>query len=94
MQAIVTGDREAGAAGLSLAEVSYPRAAENDVVVQVYPASFTPQELEWPGTWTGLGVQRHARRIRRGRGRNVALLSADLIDMDAVPTQPERASRS
>jgi hypothetical protein len=68
MQAIVAGDREAGAAGLSLGEVSYPHAAENDVVVQVYAASFTPQELEWPGTWTGLGVQRHARRIRRGRG--------------------------
>jgi NADPH:quinone reductase-like Zn-dependent oxidoreductase len=59
MQAIVTGDREAGAAGLSLAEVPYPHAAENDVIVQVCAASFTPHELEWPGTWTdGAGRDR------------------------------------
>jgi NADPH:quinone reductase-like Zn-dependent oxidoreductase len=52
MQAIVARDREAGTAGLSLAEVPYPHAAENDVIVQVHAASFTPHELEWPGTWT------------------------------------------
>jgi NADPH:quinone reductase-like Zn-dependent oxidoreductase len=52
MQAIVARDRAAGIAGLSLAEVPYPHAAENDVVVRVHAAGFTPGELDWPGTWT------------------------------------------
>jgi NADPH:quinone reductase-like Zn-dependent oxidoreductase len=52
MQAIVAKDRTAGAAGLSLAEMPYPHAAENDVIVRVHAASFTPGELDWPGTWT------------------------------------------
>jgi NADPH:quinone reductase-like Zn-dependent oxidoreductase len=52
MQAIVASDRAAGAAGISLAEVPYPHAAENDVIVRVHGASFTPGELDWPGTWT------------------------------------------
>jgi len=30
----------------------YPHAAENDVIVRVYAAGFTPGELDWPGTWT------------------------------------------
>ena len=51
MKAIVTRDRAAGISGLSLAEVSYPHAAENDVIVRVHAAAFTPGELEWPGTW-------------------------------------------
>jgi len=34
-----------------LAEVSYPHAAENDVIVRVHAAGFTPGELEWPATW-------------------------------------------
>lgn len=52
MQAIVTQDRSAGTSGLSLADMPYPHAAENDVVVRVHAASFTPGELDWPGTWT------------------------------------------
>lgn len=52
MQAIVAKDRAAGAAGLSLTEVPYPHAAENDVIVAVHSASFTPGELDWPATWT------------------------------------------
>jgi NADPH:quinone reductase-like Zn-dependent oxidoreductase len=52
MQAIVARDRAAGINGLSLAEVPYPHAAENDVIVRVHAASFTPGELDWPGTWT------------------------------------------
>lgn len=51
MKAVVTGDRAAGAAGLSLSEIPYPHAAENDVIVQVHAAAFTPGELDWPGTW-------------------------------------------
>ncbi len=30
----------------------YPHAAENDVIVRVHAAGFTPGELDWPGTWT------------------------------------------
>ncbi len=37
---------------MSLTELPYPHAAENDVVVRVHAAGFTPGELDWPGTWT------------------------------------------
>jgi len=52
MQALIARDRGAGISGLSLAEVPDPHAAENDVVVRVRAAGFTPGELDWPGTWT------------------------------------------
>ncbi|WP_265443571.1 NADP-dependent oxidoreductase [Flexivirga meconopsidis] len=52
MQAITVTDQAAGAAGLSLTDLPHPHAAENDVIVQVYAAGFTPGELAWPGTWT------------------------------------------
>ncbi|MFJ3824125.1 NADP-dependent oxidoreductase [Streptomyces nodosus] len=52
MQAITVRDRDAGLAGMSLTDMPYPHAAENDVVVQVHAAGFTPGELDWPGTWT------------------------------------------
>ncbi|MGW5714771.1 NADP-dependent oxidoreductase [Amycolatopsis sp. NPDC003865] len=52
MRAITASDREAGAGGLALAELPYPHAAENDVVVRVHAAGFTPGELTWPATWT------------------------------------------
>ena len=52
MRAIVAHDRAAGVSGLSLAEMPYPHMAENDVIVEVHAASFTPDELNWPGTWT------------------------------------------
>src|SRR3954449_10127325 len=52
MHAITVRDRTAGVGRLSLTEVPYPRAAENDVVVRVRAAGFTPGELDWPGTWT------------------------------------------
>lgn len=52
MRAITAPSRDAGAAGLSPAQLSYPHAAENDVIVQVHAAGFTPGELDWPGTWT------------------------------------------
>ncbi|MEZ0366599.1 NADP-dependent oxidoreductase [Mycobacterium sp. pUA109] len=52
MQAIVTQDRSAGISGLSLVDMPYPHAAENDVVVCVHAAAVTPGELDWPGTWT------------------------------------------
>jgi NADPH:quinone reductase-like Zn-dependent oxidoreductase len=52
MQAIVVRDREAGLAGLSLTDLPYPRASENDVIVRVHAAGFTPGELAWEGTWS------------------------------------------
>src|ERR1700743_699006 len=52
MQAITVRDHDAGLAGLSLTEMPYPHAAENDVIVRVHAAGFTPGELEWPATWT------------------------------------------
>jgi NADPH:quinone reductase-like Zn-dependent oxidoreductase len=52
MRAITVQDREAGIAGVSLTELPYPHAAENDVIVQVHAAGFTRGELDWPGTWT------------------------------------------
>ncbi|MCW8382188.1 NADP-dependent oxidoreductase [Streptomyces justiciae] len=52
MQAITVQDREAGASGLVLTELPHPHAAENDVIVKVHAAGFTPGELDWPSTWT------------------------------------------
>ena len=52
MQAVTAGDRAAGVAGLSLSDIAHPHAAENDVIVRVYAAGFTPGELDWPRTWT------------------------------------------
>jgi NADPH:quinone reductase-like Zn-dependent oxidoreductase len=52
MRAVVASDRAAGISGLALTDMPYPHLAENDVIVEVHAASFTPDELEWPGTWT------------------------------------------
>jgi len=52
MRAITVRDRNAGVGGLTLTDMPYPRAAENDVIVRVHAAGFTPGELDWPGTWS------------------------------------------
>ena len=52
MQAITVRDHDAGLAGMSLTDLPCPHAAENDVIVRVHAAGFTPDELEWPTTWT------------------------------------------
>ncbi|MFC9058518.1 NADP-dependent oxidoreductase [Streptomyces sp. NPDC057074] len=52
MQAITVQDRDAGVSGLTRSELPHPHAAENDVIVKVHAAGFTPGELDWPGTWT------------------------------------------
>jgi NADPH:quinone reductase-like Zn-dependent oxidoreductase len=52
MRAITVRDRDAGVGGLTLTEMQYPHAAENDVIVRVHAAGFTPGELSWPATWT------------------------------------------
>src|SRR5881398_3213650 len=52
MKAIVVTDQAAGTAGMKLVERPEPRAAINDVVVQVYASGFVNTELGWPSTWT------------------------------------------
>lgn len=52
MQTITVRDRDAGIGGFTLTDLPYPHAAENDVIVRVHAAGFTPGELEWPATWT------------------------------------------
>ncbi|MEZ2334701.1 NADP-dependent oxidoreductase [Mucilaginibacter sp. RCC_168] len=52
MKAIVVTDQNAGLDGMSLVELPEPSAAINDVIVQVYAASITGDELSWPSTWT------------------------------------------
>ncbi|MGW5605509.1 NADP-dependent oxidoreductase [Streptomyces sp. NPDC003753] len=52
MQAITVRDRNAGLGGMSLTDMPHPHAAENDVIVRVHAAGFTPGELDWPATWT------------------------------------------
>lgn len=51
MLAVIAPDRQSGPKGLVVADIPYPHAAENDVIVQVRAAGFTPGELDWPGTW-------------------------------------------
>ena len=68
MQAITVRDRAAGAAGVTRSELPYPHAAENDVIVRVHAAGFTPGELDWPATWTD----------RAGRDRTPSVLGHEL----------------
>ncbi|HEY4324657.1 MAG TPA: NADP-dependent oxidoreductase [Mucilaginibacter sp.] len=51
MKAIVVTEQDAGFAGMKLVELPEPAAAINDVIVQVYAASITGDELSWPSTW-------------------------------------------
>jgi NADPH:quinone reductase-like Zn-dependent oxidoreductase len=52
MRAITVQDRAAGIDDLSLTEMPYPVAVENDVIVRVHAAGFIRGELDWPGTWS------------------------------------------
>ena len=51
MKAITVRDRDAGVGGLSVTDMPYPHAGQNDVIVRVHAAGFTPGELDWPTTW-------------------------------------------
>jgi NADPH:quinone reductase-like Zn-dependent oxidoreductase len=73
MHALIARDRAAGVSGLSLADVPHPHAAENDVVVRVHAAGFSPGELDWPGTWTD-----RAGRDRTIPGHEVSGVVAEL----------------
>jgi NADPH:quinone reductase-like Zn-dependent oxidoreductase len=52
MKAIVVTDQAAGIAGMKLVDQPEPKAAINDVVIQVYASGFVGTELDWPSTWT------------------------------------------
>ena len=68
MKAIVVTDQAAGLAGMALVELVEPKAAINDVVVEVHASGFVPTELEWPSTWTD----------RRGRDRTPSIPGHEL----------------
>jgi NADPH:quinone reductase-like Zn-dependent oxidoreductase len=75
MRAITVHDRAAGVGGLTLTDVPRPHAAENDVIVRVHTAGFTPGELDWPATWSD----------RAGRDRRPSIpgheLSGVVVDL-------------
>jgi NADPH:quinone reductase-like Zn-dependent oxidoreductase len=52
MKAIVVTDQAAGTAGMTLGERPEPRAAINDVIVQIHASGWVSTELEWPSTWS------------------------------------------
>jgi NADPH:quinone reductase-like Zn-dependent oxidoreductase len=52
MKAIIVTGQAAGTAGMKLVERPEPRAAINDVIVEVHASGFVPTELTWPSTWT------------------------------------------
>ena len=68
MKAIVVTYQTAGTGGMTLVERPEPRAAINDVVVQVHASGFVPTELTWPSTWTD----------RLGRDRTPSIPGHDL----------------
>jgi len=70
VQAITVRNQAAGASGLTLSDIPHPHAAENDVILRVYAAGFTPGELDWPGTWTD----------RAGRDRTPSVPGHELSD--------------
>ena len=51
MKAIIVTDQGAGTGGMKLVERPEPQAAINDVIVEVYAASITGDEMSWPSTW-------------------------------------------
>ncbi|HVU11276.1 MAG TPA: NADP-dependent oxidoreductase [Phototrophicaceae bacterium] len=52
MKAIVVRDEAAGMTGMMLTDRPEPRAAINDVIVQIYASGFVSTELTWPSTWS------------------------------------------
>jgi NADPH:quinone reductase-like Zn-dependent oxidoreductase len=51
MKAIVVTNQAAGMAGMKLVDRPEPKAAINDVVVQIHASGFVGTELTWPSTW-------------------------------------------
>jgi NADPH:quinone reductase-like Zn-dependent oxidoreductase len=68
MKAIVVTDQAAGAAGMTLVERPDPKAAINDVIVEIHASGFVPTEVGWSSTWTD----------RAGRDRTPSILGHEL----------------
>lgn len=51
MKAITVAESGLGVEAMTWTDIDPPHAAENDVIVRVHAAGFTPGELTWPGTW-------------------------------------------
>lgn len=68
MKAIIASNQAAGIAGMKLMDRPEPDAALNEVIVQVYAASITGDELSWPSTWVD----------RAGRDRSPAIPGHEL----------------
>src|SRR5499425_2077541 len=73
MKAIVVTDQAAGPAGMKLVERPEPRAAINDVIVQIHASGYVPTETEWPSTWTD----------RRDRDRAPSIVGHELAGVVA-----------
>ena len=52
MRAIAVTDQAEGTRGMRLLERAEPKAAINDVIVEVHASGFVPTEVDWPSTWT------------------------------------------
>src|SRR3569623_990502 len=68
MKAIVIESEAAGTGGMRLMTRPEPKAAINDVLVEVHASGFVPTELSWPSTWTD----------RVGRARTPAIPGHEL----------------
>jgi NADPH:quinone reductase-like Zn-dependent oxidoreductase len=75
MKAITVSSAAAGVDGMAYTDIDYPHAAENDVIVRVHAAGFTPGELTWPGTWTDRAGRSRAPSVP---GHEVAGVVAEL----------------
>ena len=73
MKAIVVTDQAVGAVGMRLVERPEPRAAINDVIVEIHASGFVPTEVGWPSTWTD----------RAGRARTPSILGHELAGVVA-----------
>lgn len=73
MRAIIATDKNAKAAGITLAERPQPSPAINDVIVEVHASGFVPAEWEWPSTWAD----------RSGHERTAAIIGHELAGVVA-----------
>ena len=71
MKAIVVTDQAAGTAGMKLVERPEPKAAINDVVVEVQRRVSSATDPTWPSTWTDRARPRPDAHDPRPRARGV-----------------------
>jgi D-arabinose 1-dehydrogenase-like Zn-dependent alcohol dehydrogenase len=81
MKAIVVTDRPSGLAGMKLTERPEPKAAINDVIVQIHASGFVPTEMDWPSTWVD----------RSGRDRTPSIPGHELAEWSPLSVTARRA---